>query len=277
MGKWLTLFLSLAAFCVKGQNPIQKPDCSSKKIQDSLIGRYVTNGAKKLRGTYNHPAWQLYLDSAIAVCPNIAYVYQQKALPYIKNGDYEKAMLLDTKAAELDPRRYTAYLGFLKCILTKDYEGGLADFKKAQVLIPNGFEMDHSYLFYQGLCNLELGNYDEAEKNLREDLYIQTGGDTKKTAHFNSLFYLGVLYYEKKDPVQAKDYLKACLDQFPSHPDANYYLGLTYKAEGDTTQAGMYFHRAKEALSNGYSMNEDSQFYVYYPRQITLFEINQEL
>ncbi len=81
-------------------------------------------------------------------------------------------------------------------MFTKDYEGAITDLQKAQQLVPNGFDMDHSFKFYEGLCNLELGNYTAAEQNFKQDIQIQKSGDPKSPPYFNSLLYMGIVYYE---------------------------------------------------------------------------------
>jgi len=282
MGKSLTLFLSfllVAAFCFcqTGQMMPAKCDCSSKKTRDSLSEKYLTNGAEKY--SYNRPEWQLYCDSLIALCPNIAAAYQLKAIPYIKYGDYATAFPLEDKAVELEPKNFTAYRGFLKCIFTKDYEGAIIDFQNAQRLTPNSYEMDHTYFFYQGLCNLELGNYSIAEENFKKDISIQLGTDPQKqaTLHFNTLFYTGILYYEMKDNANAAEYLQKCLAIYKEHPDANYYLAMLYKRENNSELKNKYLLAAKQSKLQGYGLNEDNVYYAYYPHQVTLYEINQEL
>jgi tetratricopeptide (TPR) repeat protein len=284
MEKSLILFLSIfvASVCCCGQQIDRKNwkcDCSSTHVQDSIIERYLDNGAEKLANIYNNPSWELYCDSVIALCPNIAYAYRQKAIPYIKNGEYEKAFALNNKAVELDPKAWTAYRGFLKCIFTKDYEGAIVDFKKAQLLNPNGYEMDHTYKFFEGLCNLELRNYSLAEENFKQDILIQTGGVKGKEsdAHFNTLLYVGILYYEMNDTSKAKDFLLKCLNSYKELPDANYYLALVYKKENNHEMKNKYLQIAKKSKLEGYSLNEDNVFYAYYPHQITLYEIEREL
>jgi tetratricopeptide (TPR) repeat protein len=282
MGRSLILslsffFLTGFCFCQSAQDMPVKCDCSSKKVKDSLIERYLTNGAEKYN--YNGPKWQLYCDSLIVLCPNIAVAYQYKAIPYIKYGDYAKAFPLEDKAVELEPKKWTAYRGFLKCIFTKDYEGAIIDFQNAQRLTPNGYEMDHTYLFYEGLCNLELGNYAKAEENFKQDILIQSGGDIKKqsTVHFNSFLYTGILYYEMKDNDKAKEYLLKCLAIYKELPDANYYLAMLYKRENNTELKNKYLQIAKQAKSKGHDLNEDNVYYAYYPHQVTLHEIDLEL
>lgn len=283
MGRLSILFLSfLLVVCIGFAQPGHKQskcDCSSKAVQDSLIERYLDNGAEKLPYIYNDPAWQSYCDSLLAVCPEIAYAYRQKAIPYIKNGDYEKAFALNNKAVELAPKEWTAYRGFLKCIFTKDYEGAIIDFQKAQRLTPGGYEMDHTYLFYEGLCNLELGDYLKAEENLKQDIIIQTGGgkENEVNAHFNTFLYLGIVYYEMQKYSKAKEYLNKCLKAYKELPEANYYLAMIYKKENNNELKGKYLQIAKESKKEGYSMNEDNLYYAYYPHQITIHEIDLEL
>lgn len=173
--------------------------------------------------------------------------------------------------------RWIAYRGFLKLIFTKDYEGAIIDFQKAQQLIPNGFEMDHTYFFFMGLSNLELGNYLKAEENLKQDMLIQNGGDTAKLVHFNSLLYIGILYYEMEKDDLAKMYLSKCLSQYKQLPEANFYLAMIYKREKNTENCMKYLTIAKEMIQKGYGMNEDNIPYAYYPHQITLYEIEQEM
>lgn len=281
MGKSLLLFLNflLIAVFACSQNSVptkikNQVDCSSKKVKDSLVLHYIDNGAA--RYSYNLPEWQIYCDSIIAICPNIAEPYRVKAIPFIKNGDYATAFVLEDKAVELDPERWTAYRGFLKLIFTKDYEAAIVDFKKAEQMNEGGFEMDHTYHFYMGLCNLELRNYAQAEKDFKQDRYLQTLLDTFTAPHFNSLLYTGILYYEMGKNELAKDYLSQCLLHYKELPEANFYMAMIYKKEKNKENIQKYLSIAKEMIQKGYGMNEDNMRYTYYPHQITLNEIEEE-
>jgi len=250
--------------------------CTTPNSRDSLIKRYLDEGA--LKYDYNSVTWQIYCDSLIALCPNIAVAYQLKAIPYLKYADYDKAFKLEDRAVELDPINFISYRGFLKCIFTKDYEGSLRDFKKALVIAPGRFEMDHSYFFYMGLCNLELANYREAELNFRKDISVQTGKVFKwERIHFNTLFYSGILYYKMNRNTKAKEYLLKCLEQYKEMPCANYYLALVYKKESNTRLKNKYLQIAKSALEKHYGMNEGNIYYANYPKQIHLNEVLQEI
>ena len=178
---------------------------------------------------------------------------------------------------KLEPKEYTAYRGFLKCIFTKDYEGALIDFQKAQQLVPNSYEMDHTYFFYEGLCHLELGHYLKAEENFKKDIMIQTGGDTTKNAHYNSFFYLGVLYYEMNNYPLAKNYLSKCVAIYQQHPEANYYLAMVFGQTRNFKFEKKYLEISQQAFKDGYDLVEDNIYYANYPHQVTLYEVGQAL
>ena len=72
-------------------------------------------------------------------------------------------------------------------------------------------------------------------------------------------------------PAQA--YLHQCLQAYPQHPEANYYLALTYQTHGQPALARQHLEAAQRALISGYRLNEDNMFYANYPEQITEFEV----
>ena len=280
MGKWWPLFLSLLvpAYHSHGQAAAAggtAMSCGSKVYQDSLVARYLDRGAHRV--SYLSPRWGQYCDSLIAACPTIAYAYQQKAMPLIDCGDYAKAMPLMDKAVALDANRWLAYRGFLKCIFTKDYPGAIADFQRVARLKPNGREMDHTYAFFEGACELKLGHYKLAEAAFAQDVALQRGPDGQGEIHFNTLLYAGVVAARLKQYAPAQAYLQQCLKAYPQHPEANYYLALIYQAQGQPALARQHLEAAQRALVGGYRLNEDSIFYANYPEQITEYEVTQAM
>src|SRR5258706_11553359 len=51
---------------------------------------------------------QLLFDKALSMCPALDYVYREKAVPYLKRGDFITWKKLIDKAVELNP---SAWLG----------------------------------------------------------------------------------------------------------------------------------------------------------------------
>ncbi|RAK65100.1 tetratricopeptide repeat protein [Hymenobacter edaphi] len=281
----LSLLLSLNS-CQGQSAPAQQPaadPCANRRYQDSLVTRYqdslvtryLENGAQRFG--YNHPNWEKYCDSLIAACPNVAEAYREKAIPYLKNGDYARAFPLEDRAVVLDPKRNTAYRAFLKCIFTKDYAGALVDFERAEQLTPGGYEMDHTYWFYRGLCHLELGQLEQAAAALQRDVAAQQGGDQRREPHFNTLFYQGVVELERRRYPQAEALLTACLRIYSSFPDAHYYLALALRQRGQDAASRQHLLLARAGLQKGYGLNEDNVYYANYPHQITRYEVEQAL
>lgn len=281
MEKWwpwlLSLFLLLPGPAAAQQAAPAPPpaDCGSRAYQDSLVARYLERGAHRVG--YLDPRWAQYCDSVIARCPNVAYAYQQKAVPLIKDGQYAAAFALEDQAVALDPRAWLAYRAFLKCIFSKDYAGALLDFAAVEKLKPNSREMDHTYPFFAGLCHLELGQLAQAEADFRRDEQQQRGPRGQGDVHYNSYFYQGVVQWEARHYALAAQALRQCLTQYPRHPDANYYLALTLRAQGQPAEATRYLQVARAALAAGYRLNEDNIYYANYPHQITAYEVEQAL
>ncbi|HEV7380612.1 MAG TPA: hypothetical protein VGN64_12520 [Dyadobacter sp.] len=262
------LFLSFLLVQVTGYSQSAK-DCKSKAFQDSLIQVY---SEKAWKFGYNHPQWEASWDSLLAICPDVAKAYREKAIPYLKNGDYAKAFQLEDKAVELDPESWIAYRAFLHCIFTKNYEKALVDFERAETLVPKAYVMDHTYSFYKGLAYIGLEEFDKAEQALLKDIAQQHEKKGNNDTHFNSLLYLGIVYYEMKTYTKAEKALKDCLRLYEQLPEANYYLALTYKKTGNA-MAKHYAEKAKEYFQLGYKINEDNESYTNYPRQIALSDI----
>jgi len=270
MGRSFTLFISL--LFLSGQSFAQQLiDCGSKAVQDSLFNIY----SKRARNFGFHGSgWDQTYDTLLAICPNIAEAYQEKGIPHLAKGNYEKALELNDKAVELDPHRWTAYRGYLHCIYTKNYGKAITDFESAEKLTPYAFIQDHTFSFFIALSYMELGDYQKAEVYFLKDIAQQKRGEGKNDIHFNSLLYFGILYYLSNDFDKAEVYFRDCLRLYEQHPMANYYMAMTLKITGNR-QKDIYFEKAKQYMQEGYKMNEPNSFQVNYPRQITMSEIEK--
>jgi tetratricopeptide (TPR) repeat protein len=245
------------------------PDCASKSVQDSLI-KVFSHRAHKL-GVFD-PGYITTLDSLIAICPNISEAYQEKAFPFLFNGQYAKAFELEDKAVELDPERWIGYRAYLYCIYSKNYEKSLADFAAAEKIAPIAHVMDHTYAYYFGLCYLETSALDKAETAFLKDIAEQKKGDSGNDVHFNSLFYLGMVYYEMREFELAEKYFKECLHLYDQYPEANFYMGKVLQITGNE-RSSFYFNKAHESYLEGYRINEPNSARIRYPRQITVAEL----
>lgn len=262
----LVLFISAPLTTARAQ-----PDCSSKSIQDSLFQAY----AHKAR-TFGpeSPGWDATFDTLLAICPNIAEAYQEKGIRQMFLGNFGKLIAYNDTAAALDPKRWLAYRGYLHCMFTRDYQKAITDLMAAEQLTPNAFTMDHTFSFFIALSHMELGNYQEAEKYFLQDIAQQKRGEGGNDIHFNSLLYFGILYYLTNEFDQAIFRLNECLQLYEMHPLANYYMAMMMKIMGNQRQ-NAYFEKARQAMQDGYALNEPNMRFAKFPRQIRMEDIEK--
>lgn len=218
---------------------------------------------------------QHYADTALMIDPTFAYVWQQKAMPHLKNGDFPHWIELIDKAVALDSARWLQYRAFCKITFMKDYEGGLKDINKAQGRNKNEqlFVMDHSYNYWRSLCYMEMGRLDSALFFMQKSVDMQLNARGFEWTHYGDLFYLGVLYFDKNQIDKAIYYIDASLKNYDLFPDALYYKALILIQLGKKEEAVDYYNRLVAARKKGYRMNEDNEIYANYPRQIGIGEI----
>ncbi len=240
---------------------------------DQIIKRYLENGAWRIR--YFSPEYQLYLDSAISQNPNMAYLYQQKAMPYFKLGKYELGLKSLDKAVELDPKSHIDYRAFIKCIFARTYEESIKDFQTAkQVKGENGVVMDHSYDFYLGLCYLQLGDFAKSLNYLEKSIEHTKNTKGENWIHFLDLFYAGIATQESDRHQEAIAYFDKALRIYPNFSDAKYYKSLSLFRTGQTDLAERTLTDCEFDFKKGYTINEDNAIYEKYPYQIKQFYID---
>lgn len=95
--------------------------------QEKIIQEYLHYCALK------HPLYsqerQKCLDAGLEKDPDIAYLWQQKAMPLFKQGKYEAGMEFIDKAVEINPELWRPYRAFIKCIFAKTYYEAINDFE----------------------------------------------------------------------------------------------------------------------------------------------------
>lgn len=270
MEKWLKLSLNIV-FLTLSFHVLGQTDSSLLRKKQTFVDNQYWH-----KFSYNSAEWQMYLDSAIAIEPQNAYLWQQKSMPHLKNGSYLEGMKFLNKAVELDSTNWLGYRGFMKCVFLKDYEAALTDLQSVYKKQPLATRMDHTYSFWIGLCYLKLNKLKLAE------LYLQTSINQQNTngddwVHYVDWFYLSLTKLNQKKYAPALVAIEKALSQNPDFPDALYYKAqILYKLKRKS-EAKIALLKAKKALELGYRMNEDNEFYVNYPFQITVVEVERLL
>lgn len=238
-----------------------------KKGQEIVILEFLTNCAERHNYNYKMAEWQNCLDAGLKKDSTVAYLWQQKAMPFFKAQKYEVGMAFIDKAVQYDPKEWLPYRAFIKCIFAKTYKDAIVDFENCIKKYGNGYRMDHTYSFYIGLCYLQLNEYTKAEKLFKEyneDIFKNRQG----LEHPTALFYYGIAKYELQKWEDAIVLFDKALKIYPNFSDAKYYKSVCMARLGAKAEdIKALFTEAKEDAKLGYTINEDNTIYETYPYQ----------
>jgi tetratricopeptide (TPR) repeat protein len=238
-----------------------------RTIEDSVVDRYLRHGAWK--HSITSPEWGLYIDSALAILPQYAYLWEQRGMPFWKQMKYEIALAYTDSAVKYDTLHWLDYRAFCKCIFQKSYVAAIRDFRLAQKVIGNSTVMDHDYEFYIGLCYLQLAQYDSSLYHF--GISIRNDSVTFGPAGLHHLhsFYMGIVQYERQQYLEAIHWFDRALHSNPDFADAEYYKASALYKLGDTTASKVLFQEAEEHFIEGKTINEDNAIYERYPYQLS--------
>lgn len=259
------LFIPLITFSQKNKSLQETAD--AKKIrQEAIVKEFLTDCAEHYNYTYQMSEWKNCLDQGLKKDSTIAYLWQQKAMPYFKARKYEVGMQYIDKAVFYDAKRWQSYRAFIKCIFAKTYRDALSDFEDCKKKNGNDYVMDHTYNFYIGLCHLQLNEIQNAQKYFKEyidELYQKRNG----LEHHTAYFYYGITLYEQKKWEDAIAIFDKALKVHSHFSEAKYYKSVCLSQLGKKEDSTKMYNEAKEDFQKGYSINEDNAIYEMYPYQ----------
>lgn len=234
--------------------------------QDAIIEKYVTGCAKTFNYRIQMQKWQDCLDEGLKEDSTVAYLWQQKAMPYFKARKYEIGMLYIDKAVSYDPERWLSYRAFIKCIFAKTYKDAIKDFESCIQKEGNSYVMDHTYKFHIALANLQLNEFEKAESIFKEDIEEQE--EKLGEAHFLDLFYYGISMFEQGKFEDAIIQFDKSLLKYTQFSDAEYYKAICLMNLNRNEEAKLLASKAKENAKLGYTITEDNAIYETYPYQV---------
>lgn len=236
-----------------------------KARRAAIIEEHFENDARKqpLGSQEYHDA----IDRGLAKDSTIAYLWQQKAMPLYKQGQYDLATHYIDKAVKFDRNNeWLEYRAFMKCIFSKDYLGAIEDFEKSKAINGNSFVMDHSYDTYIAMSKLMLKEFAEAEQILTNEVDSQMKNFGE--VHHLVLFYLGISKYEQGKNEEAITAFDKCLKASPLFPEPYYYKGFALRKMDKTSEGDAMIKKASELSKDGNSFSEDNAIYERYPYQV---------
>lgn len=269
MKKVIAISISLLCLaCItKEESTIDKPQVD-KEAQEKLIKTYLEECAWQYNYISNMKSWQECIDKGLEKDSTIAYLWQQKAMPYYKAKKYEVGKPFLDKAVQYDKRRYLPYRGFMKCIFSKKYNEAIIDFEEAIALYGNHFEMDHSYVFYIALSYLQLNEFEKAEQLFDKELPRQLKEYGEENIHHIDLFYHGIAKFELQKWDEAIALFDKALAIYPTFSDALFYKSICFLRLDKKDEAVQLMQLAREEGQKGNTINEANVIYEDYPYQI---------
>ena len=252
---------------MSGCNQTLQPSLEGAMKEDQILKTYLHNGAWNYH--YLTKDFEQWVDRGLAQDSSIAYLWQQKALPYWKQHKYDLAYKYYEKAIALDPEVWLSRFGYLQCIFAKRYSEALETLNRYTTMYGNTYEQDHDLIFFKALCHLQLEQYKEAETLLKKDIAIQEANHGPEWVHYLSHYYLGVAYYEQNTYALAIHSFENALKDYPQFSDAYYHLSRCYQEINDWELAQKSGHLGQSYYLQDYTFNEDASLYVLFPYQIT--------
>ena len=214
--------------------------------------------------------FSLNLDiiQAFSTSPSTPFV---AGMSYFGQGEYDKAISEFEKSIQLDPEHTESYYYLGQCYLQKgileynnkhilkaysfyrkSYEISEKVIPQYEKMIKDNPEDLNSYLrlsyIYEIRSMIPLNNeYDKALEYYLKALALDIVSENKNT---NIYLYLntraGTIYFQKKDYLQAIEYLERAAEMSPQNAEVIYYLGMSYDKIGEKEKALTSFTKVLE-------------------------------
>ena len=178
-------------------------------VPKSAVERY--NKARELARAGDSKAAIEELKGAISLYAEFALAYNEMGAQYLKLGQLEQAIEALRSAVKLAPEAFNPRLNYGVALLNKK------EFSQAEAELRRALKKNDSSPtahMYLGMSLISQRKLDEAEKELQRAVTL--GGDQIGLAHY----YLGGLYWGRREYKRAADELETYLKLAPQAPDA---------------------------------------------------------
>lgn len=232
MKKLISLLLILLPLFHKAPPP---PNCEVYKDNEPCY-QACQQSYKAIQYPQGSRNSQIHFDKAIELCEDFAYAFHEKAVPYLKRGDFIAWRELMDKAVALEPEERLGYRGWCRYQFLRDYQGAIDDIERLEAMIDydigyaqNG---DCHLIVAKALAYKGLGEYEKALSILETFT-----SDPDFYALPYDLLHLGVMYLEQGDFSKALSSLNQQNEVNPQLADNYYYLAKVYISLGETDKA----------------------------------------
>jgi tetratricopeptide (TPR) repeat protein len=245
----MRIFGILCVFLFWGLQVVAQPNCTLLK-DDKDCYEACQDAMTAIR--YRQGSWQSqqYFDQSIERCPDFAYSYMEKAVPFLKRGLFVEWKQLIDKAVALEPESYLGYRGWCRLQFLRDYEGAIADIKALKALVPYdiGFCQtgDYHLNIALGLCYKKTGEIEKA----RALFESQTAVEGVPVGLYD-YYHWGVMEYEQGNYQLAIEKLEQQVAVNGDLAETYYFLALAHKALEQNQAYGDYLKKAEDYYRKG--------------------------
>jgi tetratricopeptide (TPR) repeat protein len=267
--KWIPVALIM----ISSLRTYSQPNCNVYKMNNNQPCYEACLTATEGNAAQGTKASQLQFDKAIELCPSFDYAYFEKAVPYLKRGDFISWKKLIDKAVELNPTGHLGYRGWCRYQFVRDYRGAIKDFEKLDSLLPYdiGYSINGDYQLNiaKALCYKALGQKNKAIEIIENQL-----AQKDYSPQTYDYLHLGVLKMEIGDTDGGIEYLKKSIAFNDYLAEPYYYLGLIYKKQNLTKAFKENMEKAKTYYLKGYKRFDP---YTHPMDKVYLADIEREL
>ncbi|WP_157278616.1 tetratricopeptide repeat protein [Olivibacter sitiensis] len=250
--------------------------CNGPKKADPITDCELAEELYERHGRQGSHRSQIYLDSAIKLCPSLAKAWREISVPYLKRGDYATWSHYMDRAVELEPAHYLNVRGWCKIKFLHDYEGGLDDLLRYDQLIESDLKIAGEYNLYTWMAFAKLGLGDSlaALEYFNKSIESALAKGEEWIGQYDYL-YRGILKLELKNYDGAMQDFDEQIRLYDKLADVHYYKGLTWQRMGQGSKAQAALRRAHQLFTD--EGNHISDPYVEMPWEIYLEDIDSLL
>lgn len=227
-----------------------QPNCYVYK-DDEPCYKGCLEALEALRFSQGSNQSQIHFDNSIGLCSKFDYAYFEKAVPYLKRGDFITWKKLIDKAVSLNPTQYLGYRGWCRFQFLRDYIGAIGDLEKLDSLtsfdIGYSINGDYHLKIALALCYEGVGQRARAIQIIEKQLMV-----TGYTPGLFDYLHLGVLKIKMGNLKEGIDALKKQISYNDYLAEAYFFLGLAYKKLHLVIESKESFEKAKTFYLKGY-------------------------
>jgi len=248
------IFLYIVLCTLSPLTLLSQPNCEILK-NDSACYLACKTAWKAIRYEQGSFKSQALFDKSIAQCSSFAYSHQQKAVAFLKRGQFIEWKKLIDKAVELSPTEYLGYRGWCRIQFLRDYYGAIKDLEQLKSLTKHdiGFCQNGNYHLEiaLALCYKEVGQLAKAKEIFENYL---------SSANYNEglydYYHLGVIEFHQDNFTAAKEsFMKQ--NQLNDIAESHYYLALIAEEENNDRAFALHLDKAEEQYRSGTSLEDN--------------------